>query len=200
MCDALGRMSGRFGCHYHPAALTTHTLLVKGPVMADAHSTRRLPVGTVSIRTRHNRGKVRRAYVKVAEPSVWILRARLVWERAHGPIPRGVGIHHKDRDTLNDALDNLELVSKAEHLAIHRPEFQDKATANFVRARRERRWSTRSATKQTGRPVKFDLGKMAQAVTAFLAGEGPYRAVAERYGVPWHALAHQIRKLGRDHE
>jgi hypothetical protein len=112
------------------------------------------PVGTVRVRTRYERGGIKRAYVKVAEPNVWRLRAMVVWEQHHGPIPAGMGIHHRDEDTLNDDINNLEAVSKAEHLAIHRPAFKDRAIASFIRARRERRWSTKSATKRVGRHPK----------------------------------------------
>ena len=50
----------------------------------------------------------------------------LVWERAHGPIPKGFVIHHLDRDPLNDAITNLQLQTRAEHLLEHRPEVEAK--------------------------------------------------------------------------
>jgi len=109
-----------------------------------------MPIGTVRIRTRHQRGGERRAWVKVAEPNVWRLRAQVVWEKANGPIPSGYGIHHRDRNKLNDALGNLELVSKAEHLEEHRGEFNTRI-ATLIDERRRRRWSTKSSIKRTGR-------------------------------------------------
>ena len=39
----------------------------------------------------------------------------LVWEQAHGPKPPGFDIHHKDDDSLNNDLSNLELLSKVDH-------------------------------------------------------------------------------------
>lgn len=42
-----------------------------------------------------------------------------VWESAHGPIPDGHHIHHRDEDTGNNALDNLELLTPAEHNRRH---------------------------------------------------------------------------------
>lgn len=126
----------------------------KGRFSPGPYAERKLPVGTVRIRTRHKRGKEKRAFIKVAEPNVWVLLARHVWEQVNGPIPRGLGVHHKDENKLNDAIDNLELVSKAVHLAIHREAFQDKAIGNFVETRRRERWSTRSATKRSGRHPK----------------------------------------------
>lgn len=82
-------------------------------------------VGTVRIRSRR-RGNKQRAWIKVAEPSVWRLQCHVVWEEQRGPIPDGKLIHHIDDDTLNDSLDNLALVSRSEHLKIHRPKFNEK--------------------------------------------------------------------------
>jgi hypothetical protein len=42
-----------------------------------------------------------------------------IWKAAHGPIPEGLEIHHKDGNPLNNALSNLEPVTKAEHVQKH---------------------------------------------------------------------------------
>jgi hypothetical protein len=84
-----------------------------------------LPLGSVAIRSFRRHGN-QRAFVKVAEPNRWRERALLVWERAHGPIPKGFVIHHLDRDPLNDAITNLQLQTRAEHLLEHRPEVEAK--------------------------------------------------------------------------
>ena len=47
----------------------------------------------------------------------WIFLHVYVWEKAHGPIPRGHRIWWKDRDHNNCALENLELLSDREHMA-----------------------------------------------------------------------------------
>lgn len=52
--------------------------------------------------------------IKVAEPSVWKLRARHVWETAHGPIPEGHKLYHIDGDSTNDVLENLRLITDAD--------------------------------------------------------------------------------------
>ena len=44
---------------------------------------------------------------------------RLVWEKAHGPIPKGYEIHHKDGNGNNNDLSNLELLTCSEHKALH---------------------------------------------------------------------------------
>lgn len=105
---------GRKGIHMSP-----ETQFKKGQA-----STRRLPVGSVTFRTRSREGYPR-AFVKIAEPQKWIERARFVWAEANGPIPRGMVIHHRDRDAINDDLDNLQMVTKREHRMIHDAELTD---------------------------------------------------------------------------
>lgn len=43
---------------------------------------------------------------------------RRVWEVAFGPIPAKCHIHHRDGDTKNNALSNLECVPASEHLSL----------------------------------------------------------------------------------
>jgi hypothetical protein len=80
----------------------------------------KLPVGSVTER-RDKNGRIR-AWIKVAEPNVWVFRAVVVWESEHGPLPRGKVVHHRDRNSLNDAPDNLVALTRAEHIAEHQIE------------------------------------------------------------------------------
>jgi hypothetical protein len=77
-----------------------------------------LPVGSETIRT--HKGGVRRGWIKVAEPNLWIPRANHVWTTAHGPLPKGLVIHHIDHNPLNDSLDNLIALTRAAHAMEHR--------------------------------------------------------------------------------
>lgn len=154
---------------------------------------KRLPIGTVRIRTRHKRGGVKRAWVKVAEPNVWALRARVVWEQHNGPIPPGFGVHHKDENKLNDDPTNLELASKARHLDLHRAAYIERATASTALQRRERRWSTKSATKRTGRPPRVEPALVDRAAEAYKREGGSLRATALRFGVPLTSLARYVK-------
>lgn len=86
-----------------------------------------VPVGTVRHRT--HKGDDPRAWVKVAEPNVWRMRAMVVWEQANGPIPARSIIHHINRDKLDDSLGNLECLSRADHLAEHRAEIHQATTS-----------------------------------------------------------------------
>lgn len=45
---------------------------------------------------------------------------KYIWEQEYGPVPEGYIIHHKDEDKLNNSLDNLELLTKAEHMRLHK--------------------------------------------------------------------------------
>lgn len=44
---------------------------------------------------------------------------RAVWEDHNGPIPKGYHVHHKDGDTSNNDIANLELLHGGEHLSLH---------------------------------------------------------------------------------
>jgi ribonucleotide reductase alpha subunit len=50
----------------------------------------------------------------------WRVQYRWVWEAVNGKQPDGYHIHHQDFDSLNDRLDNLQLLLAEEHQALHR--------------------------------------------------------------------------------
>ena len=101
---------GEVGLHLSPASE-----FKKG-----REASNRVPVGTVRVRQRRNRNEGPRAFVKVAEPNVWRLRAVLAWEAENGPVPSGLVIHHRDHDSLNDVPSNLAALTRSEHIAEHR--------------------------------------------------------------------------------
>jgi hypothetical protein len=45
---------------------------------------------------------------------------RYVWEKANGPIPRGMHIHHRNGDKADNRLENLEMVTTTQHGVYHR--------------------------------------------------------------------------------
>lgn len=65
------------------------------------------PVGTEKIRP--SNGFV---WVKVAEPKKWRMKQLVVWEAAHGPVPKGMMLYFKDGDRTNCELENLMLVER----------------------------------------------------------------------------------------
>jgi hypothetical protein len=44
---------------------------------------------------------------------------RYVWMKHNGPIPNGFEVHHKDKNRLNNAIDNLDLIPGKVHQKVH---------------------------------------------------------------------------------
>lgn len=70
-------------------------------------------VGHISVRMYKRAGKARKM-IKIATGR-WMLLNRYIWEQAHGSIPKGMMIMHKDGDALNCDISNLSLISRAEN-------------------------------------------------------------------------------------
>ena len=58
--------------------------------------------------------------IKVAEPNIWKLKHRVIYEEAYGPIPEGHMIIFADSNKLNLNLDNLILITLSENLSMNR--------------------------------------------------------------------------------
>ncbi len=101
-------------------------------------STRELPVGSITVRHYKKHPNNPRTFVKISEHK-WILRATLLWEEHNGKLPKGYVIHHKDRNTLNDDISNLEAVTRSEHLKEHLPEYEERMRKAAGEASK-RRW------------------------------------------------------------
>lgn len=54
--------------------------------------------------------------IKVAEPNVFKLKHRMLWEEHNGPIPKGYNIQFKDGNKLNCSIDNLYIISRSDQL------------------------------------------------------------------------------------
>lgn len=50
--------------------------------------------------------------IKVADPNVWRLKHRVIWEKEYGPVPKGYALIFADQNRQNVRLDNLILVSR----------------------------------------------------------------------------------------
>ena len=87
------------------------------------------PVGYTRVTNGHTQIK--------CEDGKFRYRARVVWAAANGPIPAGRLIHHRNENPHDDRLENLQLVTRAEHAAIHAtPEKQRAAQLLGVAARK----------------------------------------------------------------
>lgn len=53
---------------------------------------------------------------KVAEPNVWRLKHRIIWEQHNGAIPPGYNVQFKNHNTQDCRIENLYLISKAEQM------------------------------------------------------------------------------------
>lgn len=104
----------------------------KPGVLRGAAARRHVAVGTIRLRTvRNNRGRLVPRYYAIKYRDLpyggggnWKPVAVYVWEAAHGPVPDGHYIVHRDGNRMNHHMDNLKMVSKSEmpaHARMVRP-------------------------------------------------------------------------------
>ena len=58
-------------------------------------------------------------YFKVKVDGHTVNSHTYIWEQAHGPVPDGYVIHHRDGNKRNNRLANLEAITHAEHARHH---------------------------------------------------------------------------------
>lgn len=115
-----------------------------GSFKAGMESAKKRAIGSVTFR-KDKSGKVR-AWVKIANnsnPYDWQLRTVVNWENANGKVPTGMIVHHRNRNTLDDKLSNLKLLSRADHLSEHRHEFEEKRSTRAGKSAKKRHAATR---------------------------------------------------------
>lgn len=79
------------------------------------------PVGTIRVRTDRGKGSGRRyLWEKTAQPNVWRMLHILTWERANGPVPKGMLVTFADGDTMHCDPGNLVLETRAQHAVKNR--------------------------------------------------------------------------------
>lgn len=96
---------------------------------------------------------------------------RVVWEFYNGKIPKGYHIHHKDENTANNDISNLEMLSCSEHLKLHALEHKEneqwlekmrrnmqkanKAACKWHGSEEGRKWHSEHAKQQNIQPKEF---------------------------------------------
>jgi len=85
------------------------------------------PVGSLTLRK--DKHDEYRRWIKIKEPKVWLHYAVFLWIKNFGEIPYGYVIHHKDRNKLNDNINNLQCLSRKDHINIHR--YDNKGNRNL---------------------------------------------------------------------
>ena len=70
--------------------------------------------GAVSLRHNYKRDQVT-LYIRTA-PGNWELLNRYMWAKVYGAIPAGHSVRYRDGDQLNCNIENLECVSRVQHL------------------------------------------------------------------------------------
>jgi len=119
-CSRIGLKTGRTG-RYEPGDLPYNTgtkglkfgscTSFKAGQMPHNHQ----PVGTEVICKKDGYTKV-----KIAEPKTWRHKHVLIWEKLHGPLPKGQCVIFADSDRQNFEPDNLVAVDRRELLFLNR--------------------------------------------------------------------------------
>ena len=111
---------GMKGLHLSP-----ETEFVKGCV-----PTNKIKVGTVTQRI--DQYGTWRNHIKVAEPNSWESHAVFLWKKAYGKIKEGCVMHHINKNALDDRLDNFQMLSRVEHLEMHREDYKKNQGSRFI--------------------------------------------------------------------
>ena len=77
--------------------------------------------------------------LKISNPDKWKLKHRVVFEKHYGDIPKNMIVIFLDKNKTNCDIDNLELVTKREHLIMNKKGYYStdpiltKASLNLIR-------------------------------------------------------------------
>lgn len=74
-------------------------------------------IGTITVRKRKNRNDPPYQYIKLATGMKPLHHH--IWEQEHGPIPDGYIVRFIDGNTLNCVVENLKLITRAEHAILN---------------------------------------------------------------------------------
>ena len=98
-----GHITHNKGKSFHAGGRSAETRFKKGNMPFNYK-----PVGSTRI------SKDGYTEIKVADPRKWMHLHRIVWEKEHGPIPKGHVVIFGDGDKTNICIENLLLISRGE--------------------------------------------------------------------------------------
>lgn len=91
-------------------------------------------------------------HTKWKAPPLWLHRE--VWRAAHGDIPAGHDVHHRDENPLNNDIGNLECVTVGEHRRRHRESYRSAEQLEHLRRIRPRSLAGLAAWRKTPEGVE----------------------------------------------
>jgi len=101
-------------------------------------------VGTIFVCKSKNGKQYRRIKIsgKAQDKHCWISYAQYLWQKEHGPVPKGKLVAHTNGDSMDDRLENLILVDRGGLINLMRknnPEHKKKAVRSLKKTCRRRR-------------------------------------------------------------
>ena len=101
-----------------------------------------VPIGTVSIRKDKN-GTPRR-FIKFKDDFMgqnynWMEYPKYLWKKKYGESPSGI-LHHNNFDSLDDRISNYQILSRAQHINIHRSKMRAIAKSRIDAERRQKKF------------------------------------------------------------
>lgn len=117
---------------------------------------------------------------------------RRIWIDAHGPIPQGSEIHHRDGDWTNNNLANLELVPIRSHKRSHTlARWQDNEDAARMRAALEKACDAARAWHASPEGLRWH----SEHGVASWANRGVRQLSCEACGKPFTARRHEVARF-----
>lgn len=122
---------------------------------------------------------------------------RRIWEFYNGSIPEGYVIHHKDFDKHNNVISNLDMISDAEHRALHLKKAQSEGK-NLVHCGEENPFYGKKhklSTKKVIADAKalYDKEQLDKFIDAYVNGRMSFAQIGRLYGFNRIAVKQCIR-------
>lgn len=74
-----------------------------------------------------------RAYAQKWTGKTTDFKHRIIYEAHFGPIPKGMHVHHKNEDTHDNRIENLELVTPGDHKKMHAKRYHQNEAGEWLK-------------------------------------------------------------------